>query len=77
MLRVGNPALWWVVLGAGGLLAVVLFAPPVRALFAFAPVHPDDMLLSLLAGLGCLAWFEGLKRLPWWRRLQSGAAAAA
>ncbi len=77
MLRVGNPALWWVVLGAAGFLAAVLFVAPVRTLFAFAPVHPDDIGLSLLGGLGCLVWFEALKRLPWWKRLQRSGESLA
>ena len=72
MLRVGNPALWWVVFGSGTLLTIVLFVAPVRALFSFAPVHAEDIGLSLLAGLACLAWFEALKLSPWWRRLQAG-----
>jgi len=74
MLRVGNPALWWVVAGSGTFLAIVLSVAPVRALFSFAPLHAQDIGLSLAAGLACLAWFEVLKLTPWWRRLQAGAA---
>jgi Ca2+-transporting ATPase len=58
-----NPALWWVMTGACVFLGVALFVEPVRQLFAFAPVHPDDLIPSLVAGAGCLAWFELLKRL--------------
>jgi len=72
MLRVSNPALWWVVAGSGAFLAIALFVAPVRSLFSFAPVHAEDIGLSLLAGLACLAWFEVLKLSPWWRRLQAG-----
>ena len=70
MLRSGNPALWSVVLGAAAFLAIVLFVAPVRAVFSFAPLHVDDLGLSLLAGLACLAWFELLKSTSWWRGLQ-------
>jgi Ca2+-transporting ATPase len=72
MLRVGNAALWWVIAGGSVLLAIVLFVVPVRQLFSFAPVHVDDVGLSLLAGLACLAWFEVLKLTSWWRSLQVG-----
>jgi Ca2+-transporting ATPase len=52
----------------------VLSVPAVRTLFSFAPLHAQDIGLSLVAGLACLAWFEMLKLTPWWRRLQAGAA---
>jgi Ca2+-transporting ATPase len=77
MLGERNAALWWVVAGGAGFLAVVLLVAPVRALFSFAPLHAQDVGLSLAAGLACLAWFEMLKLTPWWRRLQAGAASRA
>jgi Ca2+-transporting ATPase len=77
MLGERNPALWWVVAGGAAFLAVVLFAPPVRALFSFAPLHAQDIGLSLAAGLACLAWFEVLKLTAWWKRLQAGVASRA
>jgi len=58
-----NPALWWVMTGACVFLGVALFVEPVRQLFAFAPVHPDDLVPSVIAGVACLAWFKLLKRL--------------
>jgi P-type Ca2+ transporter type 2C len=72
MLQVRNPALWWVVAGSGAFLAIALFVTPVRSLFSFAPVHAEDIGLSLLAGLASLAWFEVLKLTSWWRRMQAG-----
>jgi Ca2+-transporting ATPase len=72
MLGAPNGALWWVVAGGAALLAIVLFVAPVRALFSFAPLHVQDIGLSLAAGLACLAWFEILKITPWWKRLQAG-----
>jgi len=62
MLRVPNAAFRWVVAGTAILLAVVLFVPVAQRLFHFAPVHLDDLGLSLVAGLVCVLWFEALKR---------------
>ena len=73
MLAARNPALWWVVAGGSAVLAAVLLLAPVRALFSFAPVHADDVALSLLAGFICLAWFEALKRTRWWKHMQGVA----
>jgi Ca2+-transporting ATPase len=61
MLRVPNPALRWVVLGACGLLAAVLVVPFAQRLFHFAPLHAMDLILSLVAGLVCVLWFELVK----------------
>jgi Ca2+-transporting ATPase len=61
MLRVPNPALRYVVLGASALLAVVLTSPVAQRLFHFAPLHATDLFLSLGAGLVCVLWFEVLK----------------
>ena len=61
MLRVPNPALRWVVLGACAFLALVLLVPVVQRLFHFAPLHVTDLLLSLGAGLICVLWFELIK----------------
>ncbi|MEI6149252.1 MAG: cation-translocating P-type ATPase [bacterium] len=61
MLRVPNAAMRWVVLGACALLAAVLVVPSAQRLFHFAPLHPMDLLLSIVAGLVCVLWFEFLK----------------
>jgi Ca2+-transporting ATPase len=61
MLRVPNPALRWVVLGACGLLAAVLVVPFAQRLFHFAPLHAMDLILSLGAGFVCVLWFELVK----------------
>ena len=61
MLRVPNPALLWVVLGACALLAAVLVVPFAQRLFHFAPLHTTDLMLSLGAGLVCVLWFELVK----------------
>jgi len=59
--RAPNPALWWVIGSTGAFLAAVLSIPALRALFSFAPLHTGDLLLSLLAGAGCLFWLQLLK----------------
>jgi P-type Ca2+ transporter type 2C len=68
MLRVPNAAFRWVVGGTVALLALVLFAPFAQRLFHFAPLHADDLLLSLGAGLACVLWFEALKQFRRRRR---------
>ncbi len=66
MMRVPNTAFRWVVGGTLGLLATVLFVPFARTLFHFAPLHPDDLVLSVGAGVASVVWFEALK--PYARR---------
>ena len=58
-----NPALWWIVGGALGLLGVVLYTPGLRDLFHFAPPRPVDLAIGLAAGVAGILWFEGLKAL--------------
>ena len=65
MLRVPNSALWWVIGGAVGLLALVLFLPTAQRLFQFAPVSAGWLALSLGAGVACMMWFELLKVIGW------------
>jgi Ca2+-transporting ATPase len=60
---------FWIVAGVAlAQLGVALGLPAARELFSFAALHPADLALSLGAGLACLAWFELIKRTPWWRR---------
>jgi Ca2+-transporting ATPase len=62
-LSVPNPALTWVVVGAVGFLAAVVYTPGLRDLFHFAPMHIIDVALSLGAGAVSVAWFEAVKLL--------------
>ncbi len=58
-----NPALWWVVAGTALLLTAVLTIPTLQTLFRFAPLHANDLALSLAAGVICLLWFDLVKVL--------------
>jgi cation transport ATPase-like protein len=44
-------------------LGLVLYVPPVQALFRFSRLHPSDLLLCLVAGTFRIAWFEVMKML--------------
>jgi Ca2+-transporting ATPase len=63
MMRAPNPAMWWVLGGAAILLSAILTVPALQRLFSFSPLHTDDLVLSLAAGILCLLWFEVLKSL--------------
>ncbi|HXZ37434.1 MAG TPA: cation-translocating P-type ATPase [Thermodesulfobacteriota bacterium] len=60
-LQTANVALGWVFGGALALLILVLYVPFLRELFHFTFLHPDDLLLCLVAGGFGILWFEGLK----------------
>lgn len=60
-LKVRNTALQWVLLGTTVMLVVVLLVPAAQRLFHFAPLHPKDLALALVAGFVCVLWFEVLK----------------
>ena len=61
MLRVRNPALWWVVGGALAFLVLTLSVSTARAMFRFSSVHVDDAVICVLAGLMPVIAFEALK----------------
>jgi Ca2+-transporting ATPase len=63
MVRVRNPALWWVTGGASAFLALVLSIPSARELFRFSPVHPDDLAICVVAGLIPVLLFELVKMM--------------
>ena len=63
MLRVPNPAVSWVLLGAAAVLAPALLLPFARRLFHFDKLHLPDLLLSLGTGLVCVLWFEVVKQV--------------
>ncbi len=65
-----NPALWWVLGGTLALLALVLYLPGLRALFGFAALQGDDLLLCLAAGTSGILWFELFKLIHGRRSLR-------
>ena len=58
---VRNPALLWVLGGALGFLALVVYVPGLQRLFHFAVMHPPDLAIAFTAGLFSIAWFEVMK----------------
>jgi P-type Ca2+ transporter type 2C len=59
--RSHNRALWWVVGGAIGFLASVLYVPYLREVFRFASLRPYDLAICLGAGALSVVWFEVVK----------------
>jgi P-type Ca2+ transporter type 2C len=65
-----NAALLWVLFVVTVVLATTLLWPSASTLFRFGPLHPDDLTLTLGAGLVVLVVLETLK--PFWSvRLRS------
>ncbi len=62
--RASNPALWLVVGGAAGTLALVLAVPGLRELFQFARVGWVEALFGAAAGVASIFWFELFKLWP-------------
>jgi len=56
-----NPALWWVIGGAGAALTLVNNVPFMRDLFRFSKLHTIDLAICLTAGVLSVLWFEMLK----------------
>jgi Ca2+-transporting ATPase len=63
-LRTPNRALWWVVGGALGGLAVALYVPPLRNVFGFAPLAWYDLGFALIAASAGVLWSEAMRWLP-------------
>ena len=61
MLRVPNPALWWVIGGTVAGMAAVLYVPTLQTLFRFSQLHAADILFCIAAGIVGVAWFEWFK----------------
>jgi P-type Ca2+ transporter type 2C len=58
-----NRALWWVLGATAAILASAVLLPPAREFFRFGPLHGDDVLTTLLAGVAVLAMLELAKRM--------------
>ena len=63
-LRMPNRALWWIVVGALGGLAVALYFPPMQRIFKFEALAVSDVLFCVLAASAGIAWSEIVKRMP-------------
>nr|WP_249789850.1 cation-translocating P-type ATPase [Bradyrhizobium sp. BRP20] len=61
-----NAALLWIFLLIALVLATALFWPPASGLFRFGPLHVDDLMITLGAGVLVLTALELLK--PFWGR---------
>jgi Ca2+-transporting ATPase len=72
-LRRPNRALWWVLGGTVAALALAIFVPFLRNLFQFGPLHADDLVLTLVAGLASIAWFEVFKVFRRYRRARNAS----
>ena len=64
-----NPALAWIFVVVALVLATALLWPPASSLFRFGPLHADDLMITLGAGLLVLTVLELLKPL-WGQRLR-------
>ena len=62
MLRVPNPALWWIVGGALAVLLLSLTVAPLRDVFRFGAPSGPDLATAFALGGGALLGFEMLKR---------------
>ena len=60
--RPANPAFRWVLFGALGFLAAVLYLPSLSMLFRFTALHPDDLAICLAAGAISFFLVETIKR---------------
>jgi len=56
-----NPALWWVIGGALGALAVAIYLPQAAAIFRFAPLNAVQFSVAFGAGLLGVLWYEAVK----------------
>ncbi|MGD5450924.1 cation transporting ATPase C-terminal domain-containing protein, partial [Xanthomonas citri pv. citri] len=64
-----NSALVWIFVTVALVLATALLWPPASSLFRFGPLHADDLMITLGAGLLVLTVLELLKPL-WGQRLR-------
>jgi Ca2+-transporting ATPase len=67
-LRTANAPFWWVTAGGLVFLALVLYAPPLPALFHFSSPTALDLGMSLAAGLAGSLGLEGARRAAGRRR---------
>jgi len=61
-----NAALRWVLLMVTAMLGVTLVLPFAQRMFRFGPLHPDDLAVTVMAGLATIIILEFLE--PYWRK---------
>ena len=57
-LRKPNKAFWWILIIAMAALILVVYVPQLSRLFAFSPLNPLNLFMSIGAGLVSIIWFE-------------------
>jgi Ca2+-transporting ATPase len=57
-----NPYFGWMAVGSTAVLAIILYVPAIRTLFAFALPPPSLMAMGMGVALTATLWFEGVKR---------------
>jgi Ca2+-transporting ATPase len=62
-LKIKNIALWWVIGGAFSFLVFTLSQTFMRKIFHFSSISTEQFLISVLAALGGIIWFEWYKLL--------------
>jgi Ca2+-transporting ATPase len=67
-----DPILWAVTVGALLFLAVVVWTPPLAALFRFNRLRPVDVAVCLGGAALSITWFEIVKLIGWGRRSAVG-----
>jgi len=60
-LSVSNKSLTWVIAGATLFLGLAIYVPILQRLFHFERLHGMDILISLVAGVLSVIWFEVMK----------------
>jgi Ca2+-transporting ATPase len=61
IVRSRNVSLWLVLTATLIFLALIVYIPFLRTLFSFTILHLDDVVVSSVAGIAGIIWFEGLK----------------
>ncbi|MEK2646218.1 cation-translocating P-type ATPase [Bdellovibrio sp. BCCA] len=67
-ISIQNKYLWPILMSTITILLVVLYIPAMRSLFHFSVLHPNDLLVSLLAAVVSVLWFEIVRRVKNWNR---------
>jgi Ca2+-transporting ATPase len=62
ILRITNPALWWVMAGAISTLAMALYLPFLNNLFRFSTPPPNELLFSIAAAIISILCCDALKQ---------------